>query len=62
MDLVVGDCMKQDAADARAGRTGRAARCASWRSGTSLRLVVADAERKPLGVVHLHDLWTLELF
>jgi hypothetical protein len=24
--------------------------------------VVADAGRKPLGVIHLHDLWTLELF
>jgi arabinose-5-phosphate isomerase len=25
-------------------------------------VVVADAERRVLGVVHLHDLWTLELF
>jgi arabinose-5-phosphate isomerase len=25
-------------------------------------LVVIDQARKPLGVVHLHDLWTLELF
>jgi arabinose-5-phosphate isomerase len=24
-------------------------------------VVVVDAERKVLGVVHLHDLWTLEL-
>jgi hypothetical protein len=24
--------------------------------------VVIDAGSKPLGVVHLHDLWTLELF
>jgi CBS domain-containing protein len=25
-------------------------------------LVVTDAARKALGVVHLHDLWTLDLF
>ena len=25
-------------------------------------VVVVDRERRPLGVVHLHDLWTLELF
>jgi CBS domain-containing protein len=25
-------------------------------------VVVIDAEKKPLGVVHLHDLWTLDLF
>jgi arabinose-5-phosphate isomerase len=24
-------------------------------------VVVADQERRVLGVVHLHDLWTLEL-
>jgi arabinose-5-phosphate isomerase len=25
-------------------------------------LVVVDTEHRPVGVVHLHDLWTLELF
>jgi arabinose-5-phosphate isomerase len=25
-------------------------------------VIVVDAERRPLGVLHLHDLWTLELF
>jgi arabinose-5-phosphate isomerase len=25
-------------------------------------IVVVDTERRPLGVLHLHDLWTLELF
>jgi arabinose-5-phosphate isomerase len=25
-------------------------------------VVVVDGERKPIGVLHLHDLWTLELF
>ena len=38
-----------------------AARCASWKSGKITSLVVTDAERRPLGVLHLHDLWTLEL-
>jgi arabinose-5-phosphate isomerase len=39
---------------------GAALRMMEERKITSL--VVVDAERKPLGVVHLHDLWTLELF
>jgi arabinose-5-phosphate isomerase len=25
-------------------------------------IVVVDKEQRPLGVLHLHDLWTLELF
>ena len=25
-------------------------------------VIVVDAERRPLGVLHVHDLWTLELF
>ncbi len=25
-------------------------------------IIVVDTERRPLGVLHLHDLWTLELF
>ena len=25
-------------------------------------VVVADADRRVLGVVHIHDLWTLQLF
>lgn len=61
IELVVGDCMN------RAPRTlaptelaGSALRMMEERKITSL--VVIDAERKPLGVVHLHDLWTLELF
>jgi arabinose-5-phosphate isomerase len=39
---------------------GSALRLMEERHITSI--VVADAGRKPLGVVHLHDLWTLELF
>src|ERR1700752_1257214 len=61
IDLVVGECMN------RAPQTlppddlaGSALRIMEERKITSL--VVVDPERKPLGVVHLHDLWTLELF
>jgi hypothetical protein len=25
-------------------------------------LIVVDSENRPLGALHLHDLWTLELF
>jgi arabinose-5-phosphate isomerase len=39
---------------------GSALRLMEERHITSL--VVMDAARKPVGVVHLHDLWTLELF
>ena len=39
---------------------GSALRIMEARKITSL--VVADEEKKPLGVIHLHDLWTLELF
>jgi arabinose-5-phosphate isomerase len=39
---------------------GSALRIMEERKITSI--VVADSERRPLGVVHLHDLWTLELF
>ena len=39
---------------------GAALRMMEERKITSL--VVVDAELRPLGVVHLHDLWTLELF
>lgn len=61
MDLVVGECMNRSpqtlAPDELAGS---ALRIMEERHITSL--VVMDAARKPLGVVHLHDLWTLELF
>jgi arabinose-5-phosphate isomerase len=61
MDLVVGDCMnKTPQTLAPAELAGSALRVMEERHITSL--VVTDAARKPLGVVHLHDLWTLELF
>lgn len=61
IDLVVGDCMNTKPQTlAPAELAGGALRIMEERKITSL--VVVDAERKPLGVVHLHDLWTLELF
>ena len=61
IELVVGDCMnKTPQVLAPTELAGSALRIMEERKITSL--VVTDASRKPLGVVHLHDLWTLELF
>jgi arabinose-5-phosphate isomerase len=61
MDLVVGDCMNKAPQTLAPGElAGSALRVMEERHITSL--VVTDGARKPLGVVHLHDLWTLELF
>jgi len=61
IDLVVGDCMnKTPQTLGPAEFAGGALRIMEERKITSI--VVIDAGRKPLGVVHLHDLWTLELF
>jgi arabinose-5-phosphate isomerase len=61
IELVVGDCMnKTPQTLTPAELAGSALRIMEERKITSL--VVVDAGRKPLGVVHLHDLWTLELF
>jgi arabinose-5-phosphate isomerase len=61
MDLVVGECMNRTPQTlAPSELAGSALRMMEERKITSL--VVTDPERKPLGVVHLHDLWTLELF
>ena len=61
IELVVGDCMNRNPRMIAPGElAGSALRIMEERKITSL--VVADAEQRPLGVVHLHDLWTLELF
>jgi arabinose-5-phosphate isomerase len=61
IDLVVGECMnKTPQTLAPSELAGSALRIMEDRHITSV--VVIDAEEKPLGVVHLHDLWTLELF
>ena len=61
IDLVVGECMNKTPQTLGPDElAGSALRIMEERKITSL--VVTDTARKPLGVVHLHDLWTLELF
>jgi arabinose-5-phosphate isomerase len=61
LDLLVGDCLTKNPQTIAPGElAGSALRIMEERKITSL--VVVDPERRPLGVVHLHDLWTLELF
>jgi arabinose-5-phosphate isomerase len=61
LDLKVGDCVTKNPQTIAPGElAGSALRMMEERKITSL--VVVDSERRPLGVVHLHDLWTLELF
>lgn len=61
IELIVGDCVNRSPQTIAPGElAGGALRLMEERKITSL--VVADADRRPLGVVHLHDLWTLELF
>jgi len=61
LDLMVGDCVTRNPRTIAPGDlAGAALRMMEERKITSL--VVVDAGRRPLGVVHLHDLWTLELF
>jgi len=61
IDLVVGECMNKTPQTLFPGElAGSALRIMEERKITSL--VVVDPERTALGVVHLHDLWTLELF
>ena len=59
-DLVAGDCMIRDPRTIFPGElAGAALRLMEEQKITSL--VVTDTERIPLGVLHLHDLWTPEL-
>lgn len=61
LDLTAGECMSANPRTiAPAELAGAALRVMEERKITSL--IVIDAERKPLGVLHLHDLWTLNLF
>jgi arabinose-5-phosphate isomerase len=61
MDSIVGDCMNVKPQTLPPDElAGSALRIMEERKITSL--VVTDSDRKPLGVLHLHDLWTLELF
>ncbi len=61
LDLSAGDCVTRNPQTIAPGElAGSALRMMEERKITSL--VVVDADRRLLGVVHLHDLWTLELF
>jgi arabinose-5-phosphate isomerase len=61
LDLTAGECMtKNPRTIARGELAGAALRLMEERKITSL--IVIDAQRIPLGVLHLHDLWTLNLF
>jgi arabinose-5-phosphate isomerase len=61
LEMAVGDCVtKNPQTIAPHELAGAALRTMEERKITSL--VAVDAERRPVGVVHLHDLWTLELF
>jgi arabinose-5-phosphate isomerase len=56
---IAGDCMTRDPATVGpAELASHAFRVMEDRHITSL--VVVDTDRRPLGVVHLHDLWTLD--
>jgi arabinose-5-phosphate isomerase len=61
LDLTAGECMtKNPRTIARGELAGAALRLMEERKITSL--IVIDAQCIPLGVLHLHDLWTLNLF
>ena len=60
-DLLAGECMnKHPHLIAASDLAGSALRIMEGKKITSL--VVLGVDGKPAGVVHLHDLWTLELF
>jgi arabinose-5-phosphate isomerase len=61
LELVVGECLTKNPHTIAPGElAGAALRMMEERKITSL--VVVDPVHRPLGVLHLHDLWTLELF
>lgn len=61
LELVVGECLTKNPHTIAPGElAGAALRLMEERKITSL--VVIDPMHRPLGVLHLHDLWTLELF
>jgi arabinose-5-phosphate isomerase len=61
LELVVGECLTKNPHTIAPGElAGTALRMMEERKITSL--VVIDPMHRPLGVLHLHDLWTLELF
>ncbi|HEY1866598.1 MAG TPA: KpsF/GutQ family sugar-phosphate isomerase [Candidatus Acidoferrales bacterium] len=60
-DLTAGECLTRDPATIGATEFASGAlHLMETRKITSV--VVVEGERSPIGVLHLHDLWTLELF
>jgi len=60
-DLAVGDCLTRNPVTIAPGELASAAlHLMEQRKITSV--VVTDSDRRVLGVLHIHDLWTLELF
>ena len=61
LELTAGECVSPNPVTIAADEFASAAlRLMEQRKITSV--VVLDGERRVTGVVHLHDLWTLELF
>jgi arabinose-5-phosphate isomerase len=61
LSLSAGECVTKNPRTITAKElAGAALRAMEEKKITSL--VVVDTEHRPVGVVHLHDLWTLELF
>jgi arabinose-5-phosphate isomerase len=61
LELSAGECMSVNAVTITADEFASAAlRLMEQRKITSV--IVLDGARRVAGVVHLHDLWTLELF
>ena len=61
LELTAGECMSANPVTIHAEEFASAAlRMMEQRKITSV--VVLDGARRVAGVVHLHDLWTLELF
>ena len=61
MELTAGECVSANPVTIAGDEFASAAlRLMEQRKITSV--VVLDGERRVAGVVHLHDLWTLELF
>jgi arabinose-5-phosphate isomerase len=60
-EMTVGECMTRNPVTVPPGEVASAAlNLMEQRKITSV--VVAEADRRVLGVVHIHDLWTLQLF
>ena len=62
LELTAGEVHDARSGDHWAAANWRVRRCSLMEQRKITCVVVVDAERRVSGVVHLHDLWTLELF